>query len=365
MRWPWQRSAQPQPERREAAPYTDAVVEAIRAQAGGASADPSATAALEAAAGMVARALASAEVRDGGAAGAALTPGTLALIGRELIRRGESVFLIDVGAEGLRLLPAGSWDVRGGHAETGWAYRLDLFGPSGNVTRLVPSAAVVHVRYAVDPARPWHGLSPLAWARLTGRLLAETEGALADESSGPRGSLVPVPNTADDAGEDAAEDDPLAGLRADIAALRGRLALVETTSAGWGEGRIAAPGNGNRDWQPQRIGAAPPASLVSLRSDAALAVLAACGVPVELVAGGPGTSLREAYRRLLHATIAPLARIAEAELRAKLDAPGLALAFDGLHAADVQGRARAWRSLVGDDATLDPDTAARLTGMDQ
>ena len=42
------------------------------------------------------------------------------------------------------LVPAGSWDVRGGWDPESWWYRLDLFGPSGNVSRLVPSASVVH-----------------------------------------------------------------------------------------------------------------------------------------------------------------------------------------------------------------------------
>ena len=48
---------------------------------------------------------------------------------------------------------------------------------------------------------------------------------------------------------------------------------------------------------------------------------------------------------------------------AKLDTPNLTLSFDGLFAADVQGRARAWRSLAGQEASLDPETAARLVGL--
>ena len=55
--------------------------------------------------------------------------------------------------------------------------------------------------------------------------------------------------------------------------------------------------------------------------------------------------------------------LVEAELREKLAAPGLSLGFDNLFAADIQGRARAWRSLVGTEATFDPAVAARLTGM--
>ena len=58
------------------------------------------------------------------------------------------------------------------------------------------------------------------------------------------------------------------------------MALVETTSGGWGEGRGAAP---QSDWKPQRIGAAFPDSLRALRGDAEACILAACGVPVELI----------------------------------------------------------------------------------
>ena len=39
------------------------------------------------------------------------------------------------------------------------------------------------------------------------------------------------------------------------------------------------------------------------------------------------------------------------------------LGFDGLFAADVQGRARAWRWLVCAEASLDPRMAAQLGGL--
>ena len=91
----------------------------------------------------------------------ALTADVLSLIARNLIRRGESLFLIEVNNAGLALRPAGSWDVRGGWDPSDWWYRLDLFGPSGNVTRFVPADAVLHFKYAVDPARHLgSGVSP-------------------------------------------------------------------------------------------------------------------------------------------------------------------------------------------------------------
>ena len=89
--------------------YTDAVVRALMAHAaGGATADPSATAALEAAAGSYARAFAVADVEPRTPATRALTPALLSLMARDLIRRGEFVQMIDVDRNGVRLVPVGS-----------------------------------------------------------------------------------------------------------------------------------------------------------------------------------------------------------------------------------------------------------------
>ena len=88
--------------------FTDSIVQALLNQAaGGTTADASATAALEAAAGQYARAFAVAEVTPATPATAALTPALLALMARDLIRRGEFVHAIEVGRDGVRLLPAG------------------------------------------------------------------------------------------------------------------------------------------------------------------------------------------------------------------------------------------------------------------
>ena len=193
--------------------FTDAVVRALVAQAAGeATADPSATAALEAAAGSYARAFALAEVAPATPATRALTPGLLALMARDLIRRGEFVHAIEVGRDGVRLQPGGSWDVRGGPDPLTWRYRVDVFGPSGNRTRHLPAAAVIHGRYSIDPARPWFGISPLGWARLTGKLHANLEDALSDEAGGTRGHVLPVPlgPDGDEVDADGEPADPLA-----------------------------------------------------------------------------------------------------------------------------------------------------------
>ena len=340
--------------------FTDAVVTALlNAATGGTVRDASATAALEAAAGSYARAFAVAEVSPSTPSTRALTPALLALAGRDLIRRGEFVWAIEVAAGGVTLLPAGSWDVRGGWDMADWFYRLDLFGPSGNVTRLLPGAAVVHGRYSVDPARPWFGISPMAWASLTARLHASLEDALADESGGTRGHLLPVPQGPDADGDDDDTEDPNKQLRSDIQGLRGRTALVETVAAAWGEGRGAAP---LADWKPQRIGADPPAAMVDLRSDSARAVLAATGCPPEIAIGGAdATAARESWRRFLHGSVQPLAQVLATELAVKLDEPRLQIGFDKLFASDLMGRARALGSLTKAGVPL--EEARRLAGL--
>ena len=75
---------------------------------------------------------------------------------------------------------------------------------------------------------------------------------------------------------------------------------------------------------------------------------------------GEGTAQREAFRRFLHATVQPLARLVERELTEKLDAP-ITLNFDGLFAADLSGRARAFQSMVGGGMEL--AKAAALAGL--
>ena len=348
MRWPWSKG---EPEKRQSVPFSDAVVAALTAQASGqAVGDASGIAALEAATALYARAFAAVRLSP---AVPALSPGCLALIARNLIRRGEDVHQIMVDGGMVRLQPIGSWDVRGGPVESSWWYRCDRFGPSGNLTEFVPAGAVLHVRYAVDSARPWYGLAPLQWARSTGTLAANLETRLGEEAGSSVGYLLPVP--AD--GGDGSDSDPLAGLKADIANLRGRHALVETTAAGWGEGRTAAP---QSDYKPQRVGAHPPESLPTLRTDASMAILSACGVPVSLVTDADGTSQREAWRRFVMGSVEPLLELVAQEIAAKLDTR---VSFDlsRLWAHDLAGRASSFKALVTGGMAL--DRAAALSGL--
>ena len=350
MRFPWTKA-----ETRAAASYTDAIVDAILRNARGTKPNAYTTGAVESAASLAARAFASATVTPDVPA---VTPLVLSTIGREIIRRGECLYLIDVDPEtGLRLTPVTSWDIEGGPDPRSWIYNVQLAGPSADVLRRSTSAGVIHIRPYVEPSAPWRGVSPLTAASSTARLLAETEAALADESSGTRGHVIPLPQG--NAGDDDDADDGLGKLQADIGKLKGGTALVETTSAGFGEGRGASP---QTDWKPQRIGANPPDSLRQLRVDAEMTTLAATGTPVELItARSDGAAVREAWRRYSHAFLQPVGRLVAAELADKLDAPGLALDFSALFASDITGRARAFASMV--NGGMDVGKAAALSGL--
>ena len=270
------------------------------------------------------------------------------------MRRGEDLHQIMVERGEVRLQPIGSWDVRGGPDPAAWWYRCDRFGPSGNLTELVPAAAVVRVRYAVDPARPWHGISPLGWARSTGTLTANLEVRLGEEAGGPVGHVIPYPTGPGDPDN---EDDPVVKLYQDIRAAKGATVITETTAAGGGEGRMAAP---QSDWKPMRFGASPPAVLPSLRTEVGMSVLSACGVPVSLVTDADGTSQREAWRRFVMGAVEPLLAMVAEEVTAKLETR---VTFDlsKLWAHDLAGRAASFKAMVTAGMALDP--AAALSGL--
>ena len=352
--WPFNRNSGAKASRAgmETQPFTDALVKALISEAGGTTpGDPAALWALEAAAALYARAFSAAKITGDRTAG--ITPAMMALIGRNLIRRGDSLHVIELRRGRVDYIPAGSWDVRGGWDEENWFYRADLFGPSGNITRFVQAAGVVHIRYAVDPATPWHGIGPLGWARDSATLGANLEKRLGEEVGGAVAHVLPVPSD----GGDGEDDDPLAELKADIRGAKGRTILTETTAAGWGEGRGAAP---QSDWKPQRIGAHPPEVLKALRSDAGLSVLSACGVPVSLATDADGTSQRESWRRFVMGAVEPLLEIVRGELEMKLESK---VAFDltGLWAHDLAGRAQAFQKLVAGGVSV--DNALSLSGL--
>ena len=214
---------------------TDELIARIMERAGtGTTARPSEGGALQVGAGLVGRAFASATVTGARPSiTRALTPDVLERIGRELMREGESLFYLRVGRDGLRLFPVVSYDVTGTFDPVTWRYRCDLSGPSGTWSVNARPDQVLHVKYMVEKERPWRGVGPLAVARLAAKLNSEVNTALNDEASGPRGSVIPIPK---DGGEGTLEK-----MRAQLATLNGKAALIETTAGGWGQGQAQAP----------------------------------------------------------------------------------------------------------------------------
>ena len=341
------------PERVERRNYTELRTAAAEAQATSGLLG-AAVGAVEVAAGWYSRAFSTATVEPANGRTAALTPALLGDVARRLVTAGEAVLLVEVDGPAVSLVPAVWWTLTGGPRRP-WRYSVTTSGPSTTETINVTGEGVVHCAWAWDAREPWRGRSPLALAGESGRLARALERALADETSGPVGTLIPMPVDASEGDE--GDEDPLAPLRREIAGLRGRVGLVETTAAGFGEGRAASPA---QDWRPQRLGADPPDSLPVLREAVESTVLACCGIPPDLVRAGGAQ--REAYRRWAAASVAPLARVIGDELARALDVPGLRLRFDALGSADVAGRARAFQSLTG--GGMDAGEARRIAGLD-
>lgn len=342
LKWPWSRTEQ------RASSYDSLVSEAIiRAATGGDVVSADGLAAAEQAAGLIGRCFASAEV-EGDRYGL-VTPGVLELIGRELVRRGQAVFSIEGGPGMLRLVPVGTFDIRGGNNPLTWYYRTDIFGASDHQTRLVPASGVVHARINVDPVRPWLGRSPLNIAASTSATAAKAERAATDELEFKPTRLLPVPGT----------PEQMTKLVRQLA----KSGLVVTGSAAG----LAAYQTGQEPssrWAAQKIQPDPSTGHVSLRTDAAMDVLAACGIPATLMdPKAEGTSRREAYRQLLHSTVTPWANLVRAELRAKLDSPDLSLSFRSLFAGDIQTRTRGVKQLT--DAGLTLNQALVIVGLSE
>ena len=345
MNWKfWERPAQEQ----RSQPYTDAIVTLLESLSTDNSLIDERTATEEACAGLWSRAFASADVSPDTAATRALSPGILALMGRELFDQGQSVFEIQVRGGDVVLAPVSSWNVTGGDM---WDYELTVAQPSSIVTRYRPSDAVVHVQYARDSARPWTAAGPIQRSSATRKLAANLEGRMAQEAGMPTGNVIPVPDTT---GTEA--------LQADIKGIKGNNVLVPSGLTGdWPESGQQG-GNSRSDWMPRRLGANFPESMEPIRQGVSDHLAAAGGVPASLIRGdSEGTGRREGWRQFLHATIGPVSKIIIAELRIKLDTPDLTLSFDSLMASDLSGRARAFQSMVG--GGLDVTKAAQLSGL--
>ena len=354
--WPWSKA-----EKREAPnDYTDLLLQAALGQATGAAfGDPSALGRLRRRRACGARAFASARVEDAPTTVQdAIKPSMLALLGRELIRRGEALFIIEIDGGAIRLEPSGYWDTRGRSTNPrDWFFRADRFAPDHTTTDLLPAAQCLLFTFDREPYQPWRGRSPLESARSLANLAATGELRLGEELRMPVGGVLPWPTDPGEPDEDGNDD--VTALRTALAKLRGTIGVVETTAGGHGLGKESAP---KRDWKIERVGPETPDSIIDLHTKAAHAVLAACGVPPSLAAvGGDAAGAREAFRQFVFASVMSEAKKVQEVLREGLDAPRLRLDFRDVAASDLQGRARSAAALV--KAGWSKDEAGRIAGI--
>ena len=300
-------------------------------------------AAAQTAASIIGRGFAAARIE--GEAGTLMPSSIRELIGRQLVLKGEAVL---IPGNSLNLLPVGSFDITGGADPMSWVYRLDVMAPSGIEVQNLPGANVLHPRVNVDPQAPWRGRSGFDLASATVATATRMEKSAGDEAKMPVARLIPS-----------------AGVSTP----------QQTRQRGdfWGEeigkgGLFVIPLGAHRDRQSISRPSAdvihpdPSVGHVAMRREAAIDLLGVAGVPGALVdAGAEAGGQRESWRRLVHGTLEPLARVVEAEFAAKL---GIELRFDfgQLYAADLAGRGRALKQLVESGVTL--ADALAVVGLD-
>ena len=340
MRFPWMR------ETHEDTDFGDALLTAIFRQAQGSTGIVKArVGAVAAAAGWWARAFASAKLTPGIVADA-FGPALRGYTGRQLILRGEVVFVLD-GAGGLSLTPAASWEVKGTADPSTWTYKTTINGPSKSVVLEVPASRILHLMYQRSESQPWRGVGPLEDCAETHNLAMALETRLRQEVGGPVGMVVPIP-----------DDGQTSGLELDINTMRGETRLTPSVANNWQAG---AQGSPRTDWRSLRIGAQPPEVLARLRGDAGRDILAACGVPSGLIGQTDGTTLREELRQFLHIGVNPVAGELADTIARTFDLDTFDFDFSPLMASDLSGRARSFGQLV--KGGMDLDKAARLTNL--
>ena len=338
-------------ETRGAGDYTDAMLASFVAAATD-RIHAASLAGVQAAAGIVGRALSAATIENDGGA---VDPHLLEGIGTDLIRAGRFLGRLTVGPGGrVRILRAGAVAsvVYGANDPDSWVYWLQEGGPSDARTVRATAAEVVNVRINSDSYRPWEGIAPLARAVASGQLAARLASSLGDEADVVVSRIIPI---SQGSGENAANQ----LSKAISGQLPGRLAFPETTAAGGGAGRSSAP---LRDFRSERTGWEAPISGPTLYAHLFSEVAECCGVPGALVnPSSAGPAAREGWRRLTVGTIEPYARLLESELTRVLERP-VTIKLRRLGGVDAAGRARALHVLT--EAGFAPEAAQELLGWD-
>ena len=353
----WERrAAAHRPERRQS--LGDQIGNAFLSYAQTPQATARQTAAVELAAGMLGRVLATAKVE--GVTG--ITPVWLRNAGRDIVNRGEHLSRIAVRDGQVRLIRQSAWSWHGEDADPwGWTARSTETGPSSSKTREITYEGLVHLDWSSSPHIPYIGQAAAVTAKLSADTAANTELSMGREAGGDVARIIPAPegtegdDSTSDADNDDNQHDPHAGYRKDLASARGGTMLVESMANNHDMG-----GKAPDDWQPRRLGPAPPAGFVDATEQAHHRLLGALGVPVGLATDADGTSQREGLRRWWLTVVDPVVCMLEHELSMKLERP-ITLELDR-YAWDMVSRATVVAKLVQAGATV--EMALTIAGIE-
>ena len=292
-------------EQRAAANYTDAVTQAIQDALGTSKVLPTDLAVVESCVALISDPFLVASIT-----GLTLPKRFLYTAARDVLRHGNSVWLIETSTGTLELMRVAKWGVEGSSlSPASWMYNLTLCVPDGEIKRRTPASGVVHLRLAGDADKDWLGKAPWQNASLTADTMGELERGVRDESSIYAGRLWTSPDASTIAQNQA--------MAASITALKGGHQVVaETTAAGFGQGRIAAPA---ADWKPVSTGQHHQQGNSFMRTQVEGSLAAAYGVPSAFFnPNGTAPALREAKRQAFLNRTIPMATLFSEELTAKL-----------------------------------------------
>ena len=355
MMWPFRRRPQV---RQEAGDYTAQVTAVLEAAAaGGPQARPDMLSVVTAAAALWGDALSAMEVTGPPAVSRAV----LRRIGQDLMRKGSSTWVVGVDDAGRIVMERAVLAMRIGG---GWSVTVNPDPARTRTLTLLPEQ-VFHVTWETAGGDDWTGIPP--WRNLAGELSAEMDAALKAETGGPMGFLLH--QAVGKFGQQAALDDQQKELAGDGRAApgpgamrgagnftgrnRGRLVYMPKPEP---EAGVFGDAGGQR---PMRIGMAFPESAARMREMLPKEVAAAFGIPEQLLFGGPGQAVREAWRLFGIRAGLRAREIADA-LSEALDEP-VTLDASDLCRTDVATAARAFQALRrGDLAEAD---ALRLAGL--
>ena len=285
------------------------------------------SAAEEACAGLLSRAMALAEVNGAGDAANYFDVPTLMEIARDLVIKGEAFYLKEAGFL--------QW-----YEDYQLVNRRNYMVSINGTQRTIGADRVFHPRYSVDRLTG-RGVSAMANARRLRLATIQAEGVIENESRARSAVVLPAPYTGADK----------SAFEKSIESARGNVVTVDKVSSSRTDNNVQL-------YRPIRIGMDTPANVLEAYHTMYRHSLNALGVMSLFT---DGTDKREGIRLTLHTFIKPYARIIEAA--ARRIGVEMTLGFASLMASDIQAKARAYVGFISTD--MDPETALELSGLNE